>query len=179
MIRYYTIWYDTIWYGIIHYDIIWYDTIWSNTIWYHVIRFHTILSYSIQFNPSQCKDKVCKYKSALRLSSAYTCLSYANNCSDDSNIFQSFNLAVTTARTDRSHHHARNNEPVVRHMITGLHTYYNFDKNVSLWWRIDSILSDDTRQRSIIATQWGTWIEWRESHVLVDTGISKRTIISY
>ena len=63
---------------------------------------------------------------------AYTCLSYANNCFDDSNIFQSFHFAVTTARNDRSHHHARGSETVAHYMITGLHTYCNLHKNMCL-----------------------------------------------
>ena len=49
--------------------------------------------------------------------SVCTWLSYANNCSDDSGIFQSFNRAVTTARNDRSKHHVTDNETAAHHNI--------------------------------------------------------------
>ena len=49
--------------------------------------------------------------------SVCTCLSYANNCSDDSGIFQSFKQAVTTARNDRSNHHVTDNETAAHHNI--------------------------------------------------------------
>ena len=58
-----------------------------------------------------------QYMSIPMSGSVCTCLSYANICSDDSGIFQSFNRAVTTARNDRSKNHVTDNEPAAHHNI--------------------------------------------------------------
>ena len=94
----------------------------------------------------------------------HTCLLNVDNWSDYSGVFQSFNVAVTTARNNRPHHHARNNKPVTHYMIWSLGCIHNtiFTKMMSRWWRFDSILSDDTKIKAIRCNAVGN-ANWMES----------------